>query len=80
MGIGGCSRKATKFDIYFSEIGICRLVFLDLSWGVPNSVRYFCRVSPWYNRTGWLGVKHQLTYWLTSVASYSLSALEATGS
>ena len=22
-------------------------------------------VSPWYNRTGWLGVKHQLTYLLT---------------
>jgi len=21
--------------------------------------------SPWYNRTGWLGVKHQLTYLLT---------------
>ena len=21
-------------------------------------------VSPWYNRTGWLGVKHQLTYLL----------------
>ena len=40
----GVSRKATKFDIYFSEIGICRLVFLDLSWGVPNSVRYFCHV------------------------------------
>ena len=27
----------------------------------------FCslRGSPWYNRTGWLGVKHQLTYLLT---------------
>ena len=23
--------------------------------------------SPWYNRTGWLGVKHQLTYLLTFV-------------
>ena len=23
------------------------------------------RYSPWYNRTGWLGVKHQLTYLLT---------------
>ena len=24
-----------------------------------------CLSSPWYNRTGWLGVKHQLTYLLT---------------
>ena len=23
-------------------------------------------VSPWYNRTGWLGVKHQLTYVFTT--------------
>ena len=23
-----------------------------------------CCISPWYNRTGWLGVKHQLTYLL----------------
>ena len=22
-------------------------------------------VSPWYNRTGWLGVKHQVTYLIT---------------
>ena len=25
-------------------------------------------VSPWYNRTGWLGVKHQFTYLLTPLA------------
>ena len=25
-------------------------------------------VSPWYNRTGWLGVKHQLTYLLTPLS------------
>ena len=25
------------------------------------------RDRPWYNRTGWLGVKHQLTYLLTPV-------------
>ena len=25
-------------------------------------------VSPWYNRTGWLGVKHQFTYLLTSLS------------
>ena len=24
-------------------------------------------IPPWYNRTGWLGVKHQLTYLLTYV-------------
>ena len=21
-----------------------------------------CPTSPWYNRTGWLGIKHQVTY------------------
>ena len=21
-------------------------------------------ISPWYNRTGWLGVKHQVTYYV----------------
>ena len=26
-------------------------------------------VLPWYNCTGWLGVKHQLTYLLTSLSS-----------
>ena len=25
-------------------------------------------VSPWYNRTGWLDVKHQLTYLLLDTA------------
>ena len=24
-------------------------------------------VSPWYNRTGWLGVKHQLAYLLVDL-------------
>ena len=24
---------------------------------------HFWANSPWYNRTGWLGIKHQLTYW-----------------
>ena len=28
--------------------------------------------SPWYNRTGWLGVKHQFTYLLTGVIPSSL--------
>ena len=25
-------------------------------------------LSPWYNRTGWLGVKHQFTYLLTRLS------------
>ena len=29
-------------------------------------------LSPWYNRTGWLGVKHQFTYLLTGVIPSSL--------
>ena len=38
----------------------------------PNSLprgqtgsQYGCaQISPWYSRTGWLGVKHHVTYWL----------------
>ena len=30
-----------------------------------NFCYFFSTPSPWYNRTGWLGVKHQVTYLLT---------------
>ena len=30
-----------------------------------NNYGTFSMFSPWHNRTGWLGVKHQLTYLLT---------------
>ena len=29
-------------------------------------LRIWAPISPWYNRTGWLGVKHQLTYLFSS--------------
>ena len=32
---------------------------------VSLSLSLSLSLSPWYNRTGWLGVKHQLTYLLT---------------
>ena len=31
-------------------------------WAIPAPSFYQCPVSPWYNHTGWLDVKHQLTY------------------
>ena len=34
-------------------------ICLSLSRSLARSL---ARRSPWYNRTGWLGVKHQLTY------------------
>ena len=35
-------------------------------------------VSPWYNRTGWLGVKHQLTYSLcTHTQSHTYTHMHA---
>ena len=37
------------------------------------SAYYYSVSSPWYNRTGWLGVKHQLTYLLFSVGSVQSS-------
>ena len=33
-------------------------------------------VSPWYNRTGWLGVKHQLTYLRSSLSVVSVGSDE----
>ena len=35
-------------------------------------------VSPWYNRTGWLGVKHQFTYSLTYFVLVSLKSMFVT--
>ena len=34
-------------------------------WKRYRKVHNLTQLSPWYNRTGWLGVKHQLTYLLT---------------
>ena len=38
----------------------------DLLWNymcmIWNLLSLYLSVLPWYNRTGWLGVKHQLTY------------------
>ena len=41
--------------------------FVDLYNTLRNRFSRYpsCRLSPWYNRTGWLGIKHQLTYLLT---------------
>ena len=41
---------------------------LAVCWGLF----LFCLFSssPWYNRTGWLGVKHQVTFFFCSFASW----------
>ena len=39
------------------------LYLCDVFWALINSLG----CSPWYNRNGWLGVKHQVTYLLTLV-------------
>ena len=40
--------------------------FVDLTqervYMYEKSYELWICLSPWYNRTGWLGVKHQLTY------------------
>ena len=39
-------------------------------------IKYYDVLSPWCNRTGWLGVNHQLTYfWLASCSFHCLSFL-----
>ena len=48
----------------------CRVRFLYpvavlLLWPCFLFATGLALLSPWYNRTGWLGVKHQLTYLLT---------------
>ena len=45
----------------------CLCDIINKAWRIwGTSVCYvwaWWRWSPWYNRTSWLGVKHQLTYW-----------------
>ena len=46
-------------------------------WATGNFFSALCVHSPWYNRTGWLGVKHQLTYLLTYfMCGYSVYRLD----
>ena len=59
---GGGRQERNHFD------GRCPLSRTILQTFLPWSF-----VSPWYNRTGWLGVKHRLTYLFTwSLAKPSL--------
>ena len=68
-----CTRvSSVKWLLYWCHLGevailcSCLLrevatVLLSLGWSASPSLPSF-----WYNRTGWLGVKHQVTYLLTS--------------
>ena len=46
------------------------LLHVSSYWG-----RFFGQASPWYNRTGWLGVKHQLTYLLRTSSFAALNKI-----
>ena len=48
--LGSSARYSTQASLCFGDPKCCEW------WSVP------VMSSPWYNRTGWLGVKHQLTY------------------
>ena len=52
------------FGLSFFATSICGLFFLSL----PQAFVYSLFHSLWYNHTGWLGIKHQLTYLLSFVA------------
>ena len=45
---------------------LLHFVFLHHHYHHHLLLFFFSSYSPWYNRTGWLGVKHELTYLLTS--------------
>ena len=49
--------NAPNVRVSFSNSTLLTLLILTLKTSVVS-----CRRSPWYNRTGWPGVKHQLTY------------------
>ena len=60
----------------------CRVRFLYpasvlLLWPCFLFATGLALLSPWYNRTGWLGVKHQLTYLITSWLTYSFFSTSA---
>ena len=51
------------------------VMFFEASWNILSNMlntRFLSNhvVLPWYNRTRWLGVKHQLTYLLLWLAGY----------
>ena len=60
LWLGGCLCVAllVYFVLYLWCYGIvCLFCFIDLSWE-----RVCVWRSPWFNRIGWRGVKHQLNY------------------
>ena len=78
--MAGQSMKTVEFSI---TLGFRSSPFLGMVGGTGNinwtstSTRDIwhnqLRLSPWYNRTGWLGVKQQLTYLLTASSVLCLS-------
>ena len=62
-------------SLSFLSLCLCLCLCLCLSLSYPSlcviSVS-LCVSLPWYNRTGWLGVKHQFTYSLCLSVSLSL--------
>ena len=61
-----CLVRLPVSAVYGAVTCQCRVWYGYLS--VPCMVRL--PVLPWYNRTGWLGVKHKLTYLLTVTCQY----------
>ena len=63
----------TSTPITFSSLCLCLCLSLSVCLSVCLSLVTFPpSLSPWYNRTGWLGVKHQLTLSLSFSLSLSL--------
>ena len=54
----------------------CQAIIQDY----PSFQCAYVQLSPWYNRTGWLGVKHQLTYLLIYVQLLSVAVSHYTRS
>ena len=57
------------YKIHHDQLGHSLIMvfisFLTLSQPfTPCTTHFMILKSPWYNRTGWLGIKHQLTYFM----------------
>ena len=48
----------------------CVNCYVPISCSLVLGVCCHLRWSPWYNRSGWLGVKHQFTYTVYKDAAY----------
>ena len=67
------------FSRWWSRVHNCLCAYIDTICHTSFQAlwEFSSSISPWYNRTGWLGVKHQLTYLLPPYLSELLHTYQS---